>query len=128
MCGIYGIAGLDWNPSLDREVLARMGRVIVHRGPDDDGHFYNGGGGLGMRRLSIIDLKGGHQPIANEDETIWVVCNGEIYNFKELRDDLEKKGHHFRTHSDTEVIVHLYEDLGVDLFMRLRGMFAIAVW
>jgi len=128
MCGIYGIAGLDWNPSLDREVLARMGRVIVHRGPDDDGHFYNGGVGLGMRRLSIIDLKGGHQPIANEDETIWVVCNGEIYNFKELRDDLEKKGHHFRTHSDTEVIVHLYEDLGVDLFKRLRGMFAIAVW
>jgi asparagine synthase (glutamine-hydrolysing) len=128
MCGIYGIAGLDWNPSLNREVLARMGRVIVHRGPDDDGHFYNGGVGLGMRRLSIIDLKGGHQPIANEDETIWVVCNGEIYNFKELRDDLEKKGHHFRTHSDTEVIVHLYEDLGVDLFKRLRGMFAIAVW
>jgi asparagine synthase (glutamine-hydrolysing) len=128
MCGIYGIAGLDWNPSLDREVLARMGRVIVHRGPDDDGHFYNGGVGLGMRRLSIIDLKGGHQPIANEDETIWVVCNGEIYNFKELREDLEKKGHHFRTHSDTEVIVHLYEDLGVDLFKRLRGMFAIAVW
>ena len=128
MCGIYGIAGLDWNPSLDREVLARMGRVIVHRGPDDDGHFYNGGVGLGMRRLSIIDLKGGHQPIANEDETIWVVCNGEIYNFKELRDELEKKGHHFRTHSDTEVIVHLYEDFGVDLFKRLRGMFAIAVW
>lgn len=128
MCGIYGIAGLDWNPSLDREVLAGMGRVIVHRGPDDEGHYYNGGVGLGMRRLSIIDLEGGHQPIANEDETIWVVCNGEIYNFKELRDDLEKKGHHFRTHSDTEVIVHLYEDLGVDLFKRLRGMFAIAVW
>jgi len=128
MCGIYGIAGLGWNPSLDREILTRMGRVIVHRGPDDDGHFYNGGVGLGMRRLSIIDLKGGHQPIANEDETIWVVCNGEIYNFKELRDDLEKRGHHFRTYSDTEVVVHLYEDLGADLFERLRGMFAIAIW
>src|SRR3989304_3358577 len=102
MCGIYGIAGLGWNPSLDREILTRMGRVIVHRGPDDEGHYVNGGVGLGMRRLSIIDVEGGHQPIANEDKTVWVVCNGEIYNFKELRTELEVRGHVFSCRSDTE--------------------------
>ena len=86
---------------------------MVHRGPDDEGHFVGEGVALGMRRLSIIDLAGGHQPIANEDETVWVVCNGEIYNYKELRVELEKQGHVFRTHSDTEVIVHLYEEEGL---------------
>ena len=128
MCGIYGIANLRLNSSRKEELLARMGQSMVHRGPDDEGHFVGEGVALGMRRLSIIDLAGGHQPIANEDETVWVVCNGEIYNYKELRVDLEKQGHVFRTHSDTEVIVHLYEEEGVDLFNRLRGMFAIAIW
>jgi asparagine synthase (glutamine-hydrolysing) len=108
--------------------MAGMGSALIHRGPDDSGVYIDSALSFGMRRLSIIDLTGGHQPIANEDETVWVVCNGEIYNFKELRDDLERTGHHFRTQSDTEVIVHLYEDFGVDLFKRLRGMFAIAVW
>ena len=121
---------LTYDETLRRkeELLARMGQSIVHRGPDDEGHFVGEGVALGMRRLSIIDLAGGHQPIANEDETVWVVCNGEIYNYKELRVELEKQGHVFRTRSDTEVIVHLYEEEGVDLFNRLRGMFAIAIW
>jgi len=105
-----------------------MGRVIEHRGPDDEGHYVGRGVGLGMRRLSIIDVAGGHQPIANEDETIWLVLNGEIYNFHELRANLEKKGHRFRTRTDTEVIVHLYEEEGTGLFKRLRGMFGLALW
>ena len=97
MCGIYGIANLRLNSSRKEELLARMGQCIVHRGPDDEGHFVGEGVALGMRRLSIIDLAGGHQPIANEDETVWVVCNGEIYNYKELRVELEKQGHVFRS-------------------------------
>jgi len=105
-----------------------MGGIIAHRGPDDYGHFEGRGIGLGMRRLSIIDVAGGHQPIANEDETVWLVLNGEIYNFQSLRAELEQKGHTFRTRTDTEVIAHLYEDEGVALFKRLRGMFAIALW
>lgn len=127
MCGIFG--GIDFQESAPRtDLLAKMGGALVHRGPDDEGHYFGRGVALGMRRLSIIDLAGGHQPIPNEDETVWVVCNGEIYNFRELRSQLETKGHRFRTHSDTEVIVHLYEELGADLFTRLRGMFAIALW
>lgn len=105
-----------------------MGSVIEHRGPNDHGHFQGRGVGLGMRRLSIIDVAGGHQPIANEDETVWLVLNGEIYNFKELHPRLEQKGHRFRTRTDTEVIVHLYEEVGLDLFRHLRGMFALALW
>ena len=128
MCGIYGIADLQGNALLDLELLSRMGDVIVHRGPDDEGHHVKGGVGLGMRRLSIIDVEGGHQPIANEDKTVWVVCNGEIYNFKELRTELEARGHIFGCRSDTEVIVHLYEEEGTELFKWLRGMFAIAIW
>ena len=128
MCGIYGIANLRGNSSRKEKLLARMGQRIVHRGPDDEGHFVGEGVALGMRRLSIIDLAGGHQPIANEDKTLWVVCNGEIYNYKELRIELEKRGHVFRSQSDTEVIVHLYEEYGLNLFRRLRGMFAIALW
>jgi asparagine synthase (glutamine-hydrolysing) len=108
--------------------MAKMDTSIVHRGPDDNGVYFGVGFAFGMRRLSIIDLAGGHQPIPNEDETVWVVCNGEIYNFRELRADLENKGHVFRTCSDTECIGHLYEELGTDLFARLRGMFAIAIW
>lgn len=105
-----------------------MCQTIVHRGPDDEGIYAQGAVGLGMRRLSIIDLSGGHQPIHNEDETIWVVFNGEIYNFPELRRELEARGHTFYTHSDTEVIVHLYEEMGADCVKKLRGMFAIALY
>jgi asparagine synthase (glutamine-hydrolysing) len=105
-----------------------MGRVIEHRGPDDHGHFQAPGIGLGMRRLSIIDVAGGHQPIANEDETVWIVLNGEIYNFQELHARLEQKGHRFRTRTDTEAIVHLYEEEGLDFFKHLRGMFGLALW
>ncbi len=105
-----------------------MRDVMVHRGPDDQGLFLDGAVGLGHRRLSIIDLAGGHQPIANEDGTVTVVFNGEIYNFGELRRDLEARGHILATRGDTEVIVHLYEDLGIDCLQRLRGMFAFALW
>ena len=105
-----------------------MCAAIVHRGPDDEGVRASGAVGLGMRRLSIIDLAGGHQPIHNEDKTVWIVFNGEIYNFPELREGLVKRGHTFYTHSDTEVIVHLYEELGADCIAKLRGMFAIALY
>jgi asparagine synthase (glutamine-hydrolysing) len=128
VCGIYGLVQLDSSAAGREETLGRMGSVIEHRGPNDHGHFQGRGVGLGMRRLSIIDIAGGHQPIANEDETVWLVLNGEIYNFKELHTRLEQKGHCFRTRTDTEVIVHLYEDVGLDLFKHLRGMFALALW
>jgi asparagine synthase (glutamine-hydrolysing) len=128
MCGIYGVMDLERKEAPLGAFLDRMGAVIVHRGPDDHGHYLGCGVGLGMRRLSIIDVAGGHQPIANEDETVWLVLNGEIYNFQELRAELEKKGHRFRTRTDTEVIVHLYEDEGPGFFKRLRGMFALALW
>lgn len=105
-----------------------MSAVLVHRGPDDEGHYVGRGVSLGMRRLSIIDLAGGHQPISNEDETVWVVLNGEIYNFEELRRRLQRSGHSFRTNSDTEILVHLYEERGLDFLQSLRGMFTIALW
>ena len=106
----------------------RMCQSIVHRGPDDEGIYAQGPVGLGMRRLSIIDLSGGHQPIHNEDKSVWIVYNGEIYNFPELRRGLEQRGHKFYTHTDTEIIVHLYEELGADCVKKLRGMFAIALY
>jgi asparagine synthase (glutamine-hydrolysing) len=113
---------------IDAEAVHRMCQTIVHRGPDDEGVYVRGPVGLGMRRLSIIDLSGGKQPIHNEDETVWIVFNGEIYNFPELRRELEARGHRFYTHSDTEVIVHLYEESGADCVKRLRGMFTIALY
>ncbi len=128
MCGIYGIADLTLAQNPGRELLARMDDVIVHRGPDDSGQYFGKGVALGMRRLSIIDLSGGHQPISNEDGTVWVVCNGEIYNFQELRERLVKAGHVFRTRCDTEVLVHYYEQEGLEFVKHLRGMFAIALW
>jgi len=128
MCGIYGAIDFAQRGLPMAPLLARMASVIEHRGPDDAGQYLGLGIGLGMRRLSIIDVAGGHQPITNEDETIWLVMNGEIYNFQKLRSDLEKKGHRFRTHSDTEVIVHLYEDKGIDFFKFLRGMYGLALW
>ncbi|MFB3922082.1 MAG: asparagine synthase (glutamine-hydrolyzing) [Terriglobia bacterium] len=128
MCGICGIYNFETPAPADRATLKRATDAMVHRGPDDEGFFVDGAVGLGNRRLSIIDLPGGHQPIANEDETVWITFNGEIYNYRELRPDLEKRGHRFRTVSDTETIVHLYEDYGPGCLEHLRGMFAFALW
>src|SRR5688572_12304381 len=128
MCGIAGVLYADSRRPVQGEILRALGDSIAHRGPDADGSWSEPGIGLVHRRLSIIDLAGGDQPIANEDESIQVVFNGEIYNFQELRGDLESRGHRFRTRSDTEVLVHLYEELGERLVERLRGMFAFALW
>ncbi len=127
MCGIAGIIRWDGRQVREDEIRAMCG-VIAHRGPDDEGVYIGDGVAIGMRRLSIIDLDNGFQPISNEDGTVWIVFNGEIYNYRELRRDLEKHGHVFRTASDTETIVHLYEDLGPRCVDRLRGMFAFAIW
>ena len=127
MCGIAGIANTG-RDGVDVQTIHAMCQTIVHRGPDDEGIFVKDGVGLGMRRLSIIDLAGGHQPIFNEDRSVWIVFNGEIYNFLELRRELEGKGHRFSTHSDTEVIVHLYEEQGAECVTKLRGMFAFALY
>ena len=108
--------------------LKSMRQTIVHRGPDDEGIFVEGAIGLGMRRLSIIDVAGGHQPIQNEDGTVRVVFNGEIYNYRTLRSELKAKGHRFRTQTDTEVIVHAYEEGGVDCVKRFNGIFTFALW
>lgn len=128
MCGIAGIVGKRGESRIEVETIHRMCQAIVHRGPDDEGIFVKHATGLGMRRLSIIDLAGGHQPVFNEDQSIWVVFNGEIYNFQELRKELEGHGHRFYTHTDTEVIVHLYEEFGENCAHKLRGMFAFAVY
>ena len=128
MCGIAGIVGERDDTWIDQNAIHRMCQTLVHRGPDDEGCFVKNGAGLGMRRLSIIDLAGGHQPVFNEDRSVWLVFNGEIYNFRELRRELEGRGHHFQTHTDTEVIVHLYEDYGADCVHKLRGMFAFALF
>jgi asparagine synthase (glutamine-hydrolysing) len=128
MCGICGIFEFYRRDPIPEAVVRRMNDTIVHRGPDDEGIYVWEGIGFGFRRLSIIDLSGGHQPISNEDGRIWVMLNGEIYNYPELRQDLVSRGHQFRTRSDTESIVHLYEEYGEDCFRRLRGMFAIALW
>src|SRR5438876_2640427 len=123
MCGIAGIASANDTFTTGEETIHQMCEKIVHRGPDDEGIYVKDGVGLGMRRLSIIDLSGGHQPVFNEDRTIWIVFNGEIYNFPELRPELEKKGHRFYTRTDTEVIIHLYEEYGAECVQKLRGMF-----
>jgi asparagine synthase (glutamine-hydrolysing) len=128
MCGICGIFLPGSRQRVERPVLARMNQEIAHRGPDDDGFFVEGNIGLAMRRLSIIDVKTGHQPIANEDENLWIVFNGEIYNHSKQRANLEARGHHYRTRSDTETIVHLYEEHGRECVKYLRGMFAFAIW
>jgi asparagine synthase (glutamine-hydrolysing) len=128
MCGIAGKIYYQQDRAVEPETLAAMCQRLVHRGPDDDGFYLNGHVGLGMRRLSIIDLDTGKQPIHNEDQTVWTVYNGEIYNFPDLRRHLEARGHSFYTHTDTEVIVHLYEEHGLDFVRHLNGMFAIALW
>ena len=127
MCGIYGVFRLDAQRA-DPTDLAKMGRVIVHRGPDDDGIHVGGKCAIGMRRLSIIDLSGGHQPMSSSDGTLWLVCNGEIYNFQELRCELEARGHRFRSHSDSEVVLHAYAEYGDRCVEHLNGMFAFALW
>ncbi|MFZ0815688.1 MAG: asparagine synthase (glutamine-hydrolyzing) [Candidatus Sulfotelmatobacter sp.] len=128
MCGICGIFFSDRSWRVKTNVLAEMNGRIVHRGPDDDGFFVEENVGLAMRRLSIIDVKSGQQPLANENQDIWIVYNGEIYNHAELRAGLEAQGHRYRTHSDTETVVHLYEEYGRDCVKHLRGMFAFAIW
>jgi asparagine synthase (glutamine-hydrolysing) len=127
MCGITGIVQSD-RSEIDSSLLGRMCNAIRHRGPDDDGFYINGSVGLAMRRLAIIDVKGGQQPIHNEDRTAWIVFNGEIYNYRELRAKLEKLGHKFYTNSDTEAIIHAYDRYGADCPNHLRGMFAFAIW
>lgn len=127
MCGIVGIANTN-KRFASREILERMNNAIVHRGPDEDGFYIRENIGLAMRRLSIIDLEGGQQPIHNHDKSKWIVFNGEIYNFQEIKKDLEKRGHKFYTNCDTEVIIHLYDEYGIDCVTYLRGMFAFAIW
>jgi asparagine synthase (glutamine-hydrolysing) len=134
MCGIAGICNLNGKP-IDSKLLKKMTNALRHRGPDDEGLYINNGGdcdmkvGLGHRRLKVIDLsKKAHQPMCNEDKSIWIIFNGEIYNFGELRIELEKKGHKFQSHSDTETIIHLYEEMDIDCVKKLGGMFAFAIW
>ena len=127
MCGIVGLVRNN-GKAIDEQLLSRMCDAIRHRGPDDDGFYVNGPVGLGMRRLAIIDLKSGKQPIHNQDRSSWIVFNGEIYNYLELREKLEKLGHTFYTNSDTEAIVHAYDQYGADCPKHLRGMFAFAIW
>ena len=127
MCGIVGIVRNDGKP-VDEQLLRRMNEAIRHRGPDEDGFYINGSVGLAMRRLAIIDLKSGQQPIHNQDRSSWIVFNGEIYNYLELREKLENLGHTFYTNSDTEAIVHAYDQFGTDCPKHLRGMFVFAIW
>src|SRR5579864_6572876 len=127
MCGICGVIGIERSEAAE-EITRRMMGGMWHRGPDEDGILVAPSAALGMRRLSIIDLSGGRQPVFNEAENVAVVFNGEIYNFRQLRRVLEGRGHAFRTHSDTEVIVHAYEEWGEQCVRELRGMFTFAVW
>jgi asparagine synthase (glutamine-hydrolysing) len=128
MCGIAGVVATTRESNVTTALVREMCNRIIHRGPDDEGIFVEDGAGLGMRRLSIIDLSGGHQPVFNEDRSAWIVFNGEIYNFPELRPELEKHGHRFYTKTDTEVIIHLYEEMGADCVQKLRGMFGLAIY
>jgi len=128
MCGIAGVVSATRESDITEALVHHMCEQIVYRGPDDEGLYVADGAGLGMRRLSIIDLSGGHQPVFNEDRSAWVVFNGEIYNFPELRPELEKRGHHFYTRTDTEVIIHLYEEMGAECVRKLRGMFSLAIY
>ncbi len=128
MCGIHGIVDLKGAQTPDPGLLDLMGDATVHRGPNDSGAYVNEGVAIGMRRLSIIDLGGGHQPISNHDDTLWLVCNGEIYNFRTLRDELQGKGHRFKTDSDSEVVLHAYAEWGEDFIEHIDGMFGFAIF
>ena len=127
MCGICGVVHLDGKP-VTHNLLQEMNDLLRHRGPDGEGYFIDDNIGLAMRRLKIIDIAGSDQPLANEDESIQVIFNGEIYNYRDLRGGLTSRGHRFRTDGDGETIAHLYEDLGAAFPQHLRGMFAIALW
>src|SRR5437879_4451648 len=128
MCGIAGIYNTDGEP-LDRDTLARMAHAIAHRGPDGEGFYFDGGVGLAHRALRIIDLSdAAMQPMTNEDGKLWLIFNGEIYNYIELRPELQARGHRFHSQSDSEVILHAYEEWGVDCLHRFNGMFAFALW
>jgi asparagine synthase (glutamine-hydrolysing) len=128
MCGICGVLDLESGRRVSREHIEAMAQKLVHRGPDDAGYYLSPPIALGFRRLSIVDLSGGHQPMSNEDGTVWIVFNGEIYNHASIRPDLERRGHHYATRSDTETILHLYEEYGDECVHHLRGMFSFAIW
>ena len=128
MCGIAGILEFGRDARANAAALREMCRVITHRGPDDEGFYTDGVAGIGMRRLSIVDVEGGHQPLSNEDGTLWIVFNGEIYNHLALREQLIARGHRYVTNSDTETVIHLFEEYGADCVQHLRGMFAFAIW
>jgi asparagine synthase (glutamine-hydrolysing) len=128
MCGIAGQFNFERREPVESDTIVRMARSIAHRGPDDEGYFISGPVGLGFRRLSIIDLAGGHQPMSDAEQTVWVIFNGEIYNYKELRAQLQNKGYQFRTNSDTEVIIHGYKEWDRNVFNHLNGMFGLAIW
>ncbi|MFL5704839.1 MAG: asparagine synthetase B family protein, partial [Ktedonobacteraceae bacterium] len=129
MCGICGIIHLDGEGRVAEPILHEMTAAQRHRGPDDEGYLCEPGVGFGFCRLAIIDLTpAGHQPMSNEDETVWLVFNGEIYNFQELVPTLERAGHHFRSRCDSEVLIHAYEQWGIGCLQRLNGMFAFAIW
>lgn len=128
MCGICGILYFNERKEVDRNLIRQMTSRLKYRGPDDEGYYISSNIGLGVRRLSVIDVAGGHQPLSNENRSVWVAFNGEIYNYRELREQLEKRNHKFKTLSDTEVIVHLYEEAGINCVKELNGMFAFALW
>src|SRR5262245_18391187 len=122
MCGIAGQFNYERGEAVDPDVIRRMTASITQRGPDDEGYLISGALGLGFRRLSIIDLSGGHQPMSDAEQSVWIIFNGESYNFTVLREELEQRGHRFQTRSDTEVIIHGYKEWGTDVFSRLNGM------
>ncbi|MEL6823345.1 MAG: asparagine synthetase B, partial [Calditrichota bacterium] len=128
MCGIVGIYNFDKSKTVQQAHLKAMADHMEHRGPDDHGYHISENVGIGMRRLSIIDLGGGHQPIYTQDKKKVIVFNGEVYNYGDHRPELEKIGHKFDTHSDTEVVLHLYEQYGIDFLEKLNGMFGLAIW
>src|SRR5437870_481182 len=128
MCGICGQYNFSSRQPVEPDTIRQMAGSIAHRGPDDEGFYYEDRLGLGFRRLSIIDLEGGHQPMSDQARSVWVVFNGEIYNFPELKRELESYGHTFCTQCDTEVIVHGYKQWGLDVFSHLNGMFGLAIW
>src|SRR3954464_5545100 len=128
MCGIAGIISLSGPAPIDGAIARRMAEAIVHRGPDEDGYFTRAGGGLATRRLSTVGLGDGRQPLYNEDRSIAVVYNGELFDYPEVKAQLQSRGHQFRTHCDTELLPHLWEDHGEGMLERLRGQFAVALW
>jgi asparagine synthase (glutamine-hydrolysing) len=128
MCGIAGQFNFVSDEPVEPATIRRMADSIAHRGPDDEGYFISGPLGFGFRRLSIIDLVSGHQPMSDVEQTVWLIFNGEIYNFKELRTELQTRGYSFRTNSDTEVIIHGYKEWGTEVLNRLNGMFGLALW